>query len=417
MTDSLLQNLETSFFNQALKDQLLSASWFKPLTLAGKKILPIVQGGMGVGVSAHSLAGAVARENAMGTIASIDLRHHHPDLMEQTERCRDRELIDQANLIALDREIKAARIKSEGRGLIAVNVMKAVRQHPALVRQTCESGADVLVMGAGLPIDLPEMVADFPKIALVPILSESRGVAILLKKWLKKGHLPAAIIIEHPGYAGGHLGAAKVDDLHASRFDFDTVLQECHALFEELGLGADAPPLIVAGGIDSHEKVRHWLGSGASAVQLGTAFAVSTEGDAHQEFKRVLMQANPAALTEFVSVAGLPARAVPTHWLNQYQKHEAQMQSCAKADPRRCAQRADCLTQCGLRDGISRIGQFCIDTKLVSALKGEVGKGLFFRGAGSLPFGQVMRPVNELIEYLLHGFMPLSLGRAQAQPV
>ena len=89
MTDSLLQNLETSFFNQALKDQLLSASWFKPLTLAGKKILPIVQGGMGVGVSAHSLAGAVARENAMGTIASIDLRHHHPDLMEQTERCRD----------------------------------------------------------------------------------------------------------------------------------------------------------------------------------------------------------------------------------------------------------------------------------------------------------------------------------------
>jgi len=93
------------------------------------------------------------------------------------------------------------------------------------------------------------------------------------------------------------------------------------------------------------------------------------------------------------------------------------MQSCAKADPRRCAQRADCLTQCGLRDGISRIGQFCIDTKLVSALKGEVGKGLFFRGAGSLPFGQVMRPVNELIEYLLHGFMPLSLGRAQAQPV
>ena len=144
MTDSLLQNLETSFFNQALKDQLLSASWFKPLTLAGKKILPIVQGGMGVGVSAHSLAGAVARENAMGTIASIDLRHHHPDLMEQTERCRDRELIDQANLIALDREIKAARIKSKGRGLIAVNVMKAVRQHPALVRQTCESGADVL---------------------------------------------------------------------------------------------------------------------------------------------------------------------------------------------------------------------------------------------------------------------------------
>ena len=378
----------------------------KPLVLAGKEILPIVQGGMGVGVSAHKLAGAVARENAMGTIASIDLRHHHPDLMEQTDRCRDRDAIDRANLIALDREIKAARQLSEGRGLIAVNVMKAVREHPALVRQTCESGADVLVMGAGLPIDLPEMVADYPKIALVPILSESRGVAIVMKKWLKKGRCPDAIVIEHPGLAGGHLGSAKVEDLHSPRFEFETVLRECQALFAELGLGTDAPPLILAGGIDSHEKVRHWLNAGASGVQLGTAFAVSTEGDAHLNFKNVLMQANPLELTEFVSVAGLPARAVPTHWLNQYQLHESQMQASAKADPRRCAQRADCLTQCGLRDGNSRVGQFCIDTKLVSALKGEVSKGLFFRGAGKLPFGQEIRPVKELIAYLLSGIMP-----------
>lgn len=389
--------------------------WFKPLKLAGKEILPIFQGGMGVGVSAHSLAGAVARENAMGTIASIDLRHHHPDLMEQSERSRDRTLIDQVNLIALDREIKAARIASEGRGLIAVNVMKAVRQHPELVRQTCESGADVLVMGAGLPLDLPEMVADFPKIALVPILSESRGVAIVMKKWLKKGHCPDAIVIEHPGWAGGHLGAAKVGDVHAEKFEFATVLQECQDLFAELGLGADAPPLILAGGIDTHEKVRHWLGAGASGVQLGTAFAVSTEGDAHMDFKRVLMQADPTALTEFVSVAGLPARAVTTHWLEQYRKHEVQMQAGAKADPRRCSQRADCLTQCGLRDGISKIGQFCIDLKLVSALKGEVSKGLFFRGAGTLPFGQVMRPVHDLIEYLLHGHMPGVLGSVEPQ--
>jgi len=386
----------------------------KPLHLGGKEIVPIVQGGMGVGVSAHRLAGAVARENAMGTIASIDLRHHHPDLMEQTDRCRDRDAIDRANLIALDREIKAARQLSEGRGLIAVNVMKAVREHPALVRQTCESGADVLVMGAGLPIDLPEMVADYPKIALVPILSESRGVAIVMKKWLKKGRCPDAIVIEHPGLAGGHLGAAKVDDLHSPRFEFETVLRECQALFAELGLGADAPPLILAGGIDSHEKVRHWLNAGASGVQLGTAFAVSAEGDAHINFKNVLMQADPRGLTEFISVAGLPARAVPTHWLKQYQLHEGQMQASAKADPRRCAQRADCLTQCGLRDGNSRVGQFCIDTKLVSALKGEVGKGLFFRGAGKLPFGQEIRPVKDLIAYLLSGLMPAALAEIKA---
>ena len=129
-------------------------TWFQSLTLAGRELLPIVQGGMGVGVSAHRLAGAVASQNAVGTIASVDLRHHHPDLVEQTEHCRDRERIDGANRVALDREVRAALDMAEGRGLVAVNVMKAVRDHPALVRQACESGAQAIVMGAGLPLDL-----------------------------------------------------------------------------------------------------------------------------------------------------------------------------------------------------------------------------------------------------------------------
>ena len=315
---------------------------------------------MGVGVSAHRLAGAVARENAMGTIASIDLRHHHPDLIEQTERCRDRDVIDRVNEIALDREIKAALEIAQGNGVVAVNVMKAVRAYPGLVRQACESGAQAIVMGAGLPLDLPDMTADFPKVGLIPILSESRGVAIVMKKWLKKGRCPDAIVIEHPGHAGGHLGAARIEDLHAERFEFAMVIEQCQALFQELSLGADAPPLILAGGIDSHEKVRHWLGNGASAAQLGTAFAVTEEGDAHIDFKRVLMEAE-------------------------------------------LSQRMDCLTQCGLRDGNAKVGQFCIDLKLVAALKGDVQKGLFFRGAGSLPFGQAIRSVKDLIDYLLYG--------------
>jgi len=123
----------------------------------------------------------------------------------------------------------------------------------------------------------------------------------------------------------------------------------------------------------------------------------------------VLINATPANMVEFISVAGLPARAVSTHWLKQYQRHEPRMQACAKADLRRCAQRMDCLTQCGLRDGLAKIGQFCIDLKLVSALKGDVQKGLFFRGAGTLPFGKAVRSVRELIEYLLYGTFPAAL--------
>lgn len=381
-------------------------TWFKSLKLAGRELLPIVQGGMGVGVSAHRLAGAVASLNAVGTIASIDLRHHHPDLLEKTDKCNDRDVIDSANLVALDREVRAALDAAQGRGLIAVNVMKAVRGHPALVRQACESGAQAIVMGAGLPMDLPEMTADFPKVALVPILSEARGVAVVLKKWMKKGKLADAVVIEHPGHAGGHLGAARLDDLHHERFDFQRVLTECHALFDELQLGQDAPRLIVAGGVGSHEQVRHWLANGADGVQVGTAFAVTHEGDAHENFKRVLMDADPAELAEFTSVAGLPARAVATPWLTRYLRQEKTLQAGTRADPRRCSQRMDCLTQCGLRDGLSRFGQFCIDLKLAAALRGEVSRGLFFRGASKLPFGDAMRSARELMDYLLHGKMP-----------
>jgi nitronate monooxygenase len=381
-------------------------TWFKSLTLAGRELLPIIQGGMGVGVSAHRLAGAVASQNAVGTIASVDLRHHHPDLLEKTERCHDRDLIDSANLEALDREVRAALETAQGRGLVAVNVMKAVRDHPALVRQACESGAQAIVMGAGLPLDLPDMTADFPKVALVPILSEARGVAAVLKKWMKKGRLADAVVIEHPGHAGGHLGAARLDDLHDERFDFKRVLADCHKLFAELQLGKDSPRLIVAGGVGSHEQVRHWLGHGADGVQVGTAFAVTIEGDAHENFKRVLIDADPDQLAEFTSVAGLPARAVPTPWLTRYLRQEKTLQANTRCDARRCSQRMDCPTQCGLRDGISRFGQFCIDLKLAAAMRGEVSRGLFFRGASKLPFGNAMRSVRELLDYLLHGEMP-----------
>ncbi|MGY2485470.1 NAD(P)H-dependent flavin oxidoreductase [Cupriavidus sp. CP313] len=381
--------------------------WFK---LAGRRLLPIVQGGMGIGISAHRLAGAVARENGVGTIASIDLRHHHPDLMERTRGSRDKPAIEAANLEALDREIRAARTASEGRGLIAVNVMKAVGSHAALVRQACESGADAIVMGAGLPLDLPELTASHPRVALIPILSEARGIGLVLRRWMKKGRLPDAIVVEHPAHAGGHLGAATIQDLSEPRFSFSRVLAECRELFAQLGLAWDSIPLILAGGIDSHAKVRHWLGEGAAAVQLGTAFAVTEECDAHPAFKQVLATARPETLREFTSVAGLPARAVLTPWLSRYLSSESRLQRRAK--PRECLEGFDCLQACGLRDGVARIGQFCIDLKLAQAVRGDVERGLFFRGRGALPFGEAIRPVAELMHYLLTGEKPAGLTQA-----
>ena len=202
---------------------------------------------------------------------------------------------------------------------------------------------------------------------------------------------------------GGHLGAPNPAELANVRFNFAAVLPGIFKVFDDMGIARGQIPVIVGGGINSHEKLLDALALGASAVQLGTPFAVTEESDAHPNFKHVLADAQPEDIVTFMSVAGLPARAVNTPWLANYIKREAKLQSVAKADPKRCALGLHCLTQCGLRDGIAKAGQFCIDSQLVSALKGEVNKGLFFRGSEPLPFGNEIRTVRDLIDYLLTG--------------
>ncbi|MGZ5204844.1 MAG: NAD(P)H-dependent flavin oxidoreductase [Caldimonas sp.] len=378
-----------------------------PLHLAGRDLLPIVQGGMGVGVSAHRLAGSVAALGAVGTISSVDLRRHHPDLMERTHELLPgkaateaaKRAIDEANLEALGREIAAARVIADGRGLLAVNVMRAVSAYGPSVRRSLECGIDAVVVGAGLPLDLPDLAADFPDVLLVPILSDARGVQLLVRKWERRKRVPDAIVIEHPRLAGGHLGAARIADLGDARFEFENVIPQSLAFLRSAGIEKQVP-LIAAGGIRCHADIARLQALGAAAVQIGTPFAVTTEGDAHAEFKRVLAEAREEDMVEFTSVAGLPARAVLTPWLRNYLKAESKLQGVAHVKPR-CTLGWDCLAQCGLRDGLPGWGQFCIDTQLAAALRGDVRKGLFFRGAGALPFGAEIRSVRELMLHLL----------------
>ncbi|PLZ04100.1 2-nitropropane dioxygenase [Burkholderia sp. WAC0059] len=375
---------------------------FTPLRIRGRSLLPVVQGGMGVGISAHRLAGSVAREGALGTIASIDLRHHHADLVERCRADPCRTTLEQANLIALEREIAAARNLSRGNGMIAVNVMKAVSAHADYVRVACEQGADAIVMGAGLPLDLPDLTAGCD-IALIPILSDARGVSLVLRKWMKKGRLPDALVLEHPAHAGGHLGVTSLDEMGDGRFAFDRIFADLDPVYSSLGLSRHDVPLIVAGGINSHEAVGHWLNAGANGVQVGTPFAVTEEGDAHPNFKRVLANAQPEDIVEFVSVTGLPARAVKTPWLVRYLRNESRIRAKIGSIRMACPTALECLSLCGLRDGIEKFGHFCIDTRLSAALRGDVANGLFFRGREALPFGNAIRSVRDLLELLLTG--------------
>jgi nitronate monooxygenase len=237
---------------------LLLAGGLSPLQLKGRQLLPIVQGGMGVGVSAHRLASAVANAGGMGTISAIDLRRLHPDLLTRSREAgvgdSAKAVIDALNLEALAREIKAARAAMQGRGLLAVNVMRAVSEYTALVQQALASGADAIVVGAGLPLDLPDLASDHPHALLIPILSDARGVQLLVRKWERKGRLPDAIVLEHPRLAGGHLGAAKVADLNDPRFDFENAIPQIKTFLRSAGIEADIP-LIAAGGVRSFEDI------------------------------------------------------------------------------------------------------------------------------------------------------------------
>ena len=386
---------------------LLRPGGLSALRLGGRTLLPVVQGGMGVGISAHRLAGSVAALGAVGTISSVDLRRHHPDLMERTRGLAAgkaateaaKQAINEANLEALGREIRAARQLADGHGLLAINVMRAVSEYGPSVRRALECGIDAVVVGAGLPLDLPELAQDHPSALLVPILSDARGVQLLVRKWERKKRLPDAIVIEHPRLAGGHLGAAKIADLTDSRFDFENVIPQSLAFLRAAGIEREIP-LIAAGGIRSFEDIARVQALGAAAAQLGTPFAVTQECDAHDNFKRVLAQSRDEDMVEFISVAGLPARAVATHWLKNYLKAEPKLQQTAHVKPR-CTLAFDCLSHCGLRDGLPGWGQFCIDTQLAAALRGDVAKGLFFRGVGALPFGDQIRSVRELMVRLL----------------
>jgi nitronate monooxygenase len=403
----MLQRTDAADAIDPLMRPFFERSGLAALRLGGRALLPIVQGGMGVGVSAHKLAGSVASLGGVGTISSVDLRRHHPDLMERTQGLASRPgmdadtkaIINAANLEAIGREIRAARVLSEGRGLLAINVMRAVADYAASVKKALEAGIDAVVVGAGLPLDLPDLASDHPDAMLVPILSDARGVQLIVKKWERKKRLPDAIVIEHPRLAGGHLGAAKIADLNDPRFDFENVIPQSRAFLKSAGIERDIP-LIAAGGIRSFEEIAQLQSLGAAGVQLGTPFAVCEEGDASDEFKHVLASAKDEDMIEFTSVAGLPARAVGTPWLRAYLKIEDKLQAVSHAKTR-CTKAFDCLAQCGLRDGLKGWGQFCIDNQLAAALRGDVKKGLYFRGVGALPFGEQIRSVRELMERLL----------------
>jgi nitronate monooxygenase len=342
---------------------------------------------MGVGVSAHRLAGSVAAQGGVGTMSSVDLRRHHPDLMERTattpgDAPRTPSTPPTSRRWAAR---SAPRALAAGRGLLAVNVMRAVSEY---AERCARAGSRHRRRGGGRrPAAGPARPgADHPKALLVPILSDARGVALVVKKWERKGRLPDAIVIEHPRLAGGHLGAAKIADLNDPRFDFENVIPQSLAFLRSAGHRA-------RGAADRRRRHPQLRGHrplqslGAAAVQLGTPFAVTEECDAtpsssacwpgaRRGHGRVHQRGRPAR-------ARGEARPGCSNYLKRCRGCRPRCTRSRAARWRSTAWRsAACATACpaGASSASTR--------SWPPALRGDVKKGLFFRGAGALPFGE-----------------------------
>ena len=316
--------------------------------------LPIVQGGMGVGISLSGLASAVANEGGIGVIAVAGIGMFEPDFYTNCQ---------ESCLRALRNEIRRARKLTDG--ILGVNIMVALSDYADLVRTSVEEGIDIIFSGAGLPLELPALVKN-ARTKLVPIISSARAARIICKKWWDEFNiLPDAFVIEGPE-AGGHLGF-KADDLTLPENRLENLVPDViNTLKPFESLVSRTIPVIAAGGIFNGKDILRFLKLGASAVQMGTRFVATEECDAHPLFKQSFIDAKKKDVVIIKSPVGLPGRAI----FNDFLKRVAE----GKNKPPKCPYH--CVRTCDYTRS-----PYCIFHALVNAQRGYLAKGFAFCGS------------------------------------
>ena len=342
--------------------------------------MPIIQGGMGVGISLSRLASAVAKEGGIGVIAGAMIGMKEPDIAQNPI---------EANKRALSAELRKARAATDG--IIGVNIMVALTTFTELARTAIEEKADIIFSGAGLPMDLPKILHDACeekkeqfRTKLVPIVSSARAATIIARKWLQKyGYLPDAFVVEGPK-AGGHLGFAP-EYLTDPNFSLEGLIPEvvvaCKPLEDKKG---GAFPVIAAGGVYSGEDIAQFMDLGASGVQMGTRFVATYECDADERFKEAYVQAKAEDVTIIRSPVGMPGRALLNSFI------EAAREGAKK--PFKCV--FHCVKTCEQEKT-----PYCIAAALINAMKGNLERGFAFCGA-NVARVDAIRSVHDLMQSL-----------------
>jgi len=360
---------------------------FKPLKI-GKYTIekPIVQGGMGVGISWDQLAGTVSKEGGLGVISAVGTGYYEKK-SHVHKLVADRPL-DVENFYSkegLTAIVENAR-KICGDAPLAANILYAINDYGRVVRDACEAGIDIIITGAGLPTNMPEFTEDFPDVALVPIVSSPKALKIICKRWEKRyNRLPDAVILEGPK-SGGHQG-----------FTYEQCFMEEHQLenlvgpvVEEAALWGDIP-VIAAGGIWDKNDIEQMMALGAAGVQMGTRFIGTYECDAHANFKKVLLDAKEEDIHLMKSPVGYPARGVRTNLSGLIETKTGPAIKCI----------SNCVAPCERGVEAKAVG-FCIADRLSDAYEGNTEFGLFFSGTNGYRINEIIS-VAELMKKLTEG--------------
>ncbi|SDK82475.1 NAD(P)H-dependent flavin oxidoreductase [Natronincola ferrireducens] len=336
--------------------------------------VPIIQGAMGVGVSLSKLAAAVANEGGVGVISGVQIGFQEPDFESNN---------DAANERALRKHIRKARELSP-KGIIGVNLLAAINNYKEMVQAAVEEKVDLIISGAGLPTDLPEMIKG-TKTKIAPIVSSSKAAALITKLWSRRfKYIPDLVIVEGPE-AGGHLGFSE-DQLNADpKPQLDKIVQEVIDALRPYEEKYNRPiPVVAAGGIFDGVDIAKYIKLGVSGVQMGTRFVATEECDADIRFKEAYIAAKEEDIQLVKSPVGMPGRAINTNLTAKLKEGRVPVKKCY-----------NCLKPCE-----PKTTPYCISKALIDSVQGNVEEGLVFSGTNAYRIDRITT-VKQLMAQLV----------------
>ncbi len=333
--------------------------------------VPVVQGGMGVGISLSGLAGNVSACGGLGVISTAQIGWREPDFYEKPF---------EANFRAIEKEIKKAREMAKG-GVLGVNIMVATQRYEEYVKSAVKAGIDIIISGAGLPIDLPKYV-EGSKTKIAPIVSSLKSLTVICRMWERKYQTaPDLVVIEGPK-AGGHLGFSREELETVTDEAYDNVIVSIIEKVKEYSEKFSKKiPVVVAGGIYERKDMEHVMKLGADGVQMGTRFVTTKECDADEAYKQSYIKATKEDIKIVQSPVGMPGRAILNPFLEKVKTEKCKIKHCYQ-----------CIVTCD-----KKTIPYCITEALVNAAEGRVDEGLLFCGENAYRADKI-ETVAEIME-------------------